>query len=92
MADVICIQQQITRETEGEKFITHRSRRKYTACYKCPQGTWPKQGAGREGQDLGHIPLLGSMGKVHWGSRAKARLVDSNQKGQILVNSTGASI
>ena len=36
--------------------------------------------AERERQDLGHMPLLGSVGGVLWGSQAKSRLVDSNQK------------
>lgn len=33
-------------------------------------------------QDLDHMPLLRSRGKVLWGSQAKARLVNSNQKQQ----------
>ena len=31
-------------------------------------------------QDLGHMPLLQSEGEVLWGSLAKARLVNTNQK------------
>lgn len=45
--------------------------------------TWGGQGreqAERGGQDLGHMPLLGSVGGVFWGSHAKDRLVDSSQK------------
>ena len=35
------------------------------------------------------MSLLGSMGGVVWGSQAKARSVISNQKGGVLVSSTG---
>lgn len=33
----------------------------------------------RVGQDLGHIPVLGSVCRVPWGSRVKGRFVNSNQ-------------
>lgn len=34
----------------------------------------------RERQDPGHMPLFGSMNGMVWGSQAKVRLVNSNQK------------
>lgn len=34
----------------------------------------------RERLDLGHMPLLGSVGGEFWGSWAKASLVNSNLK------------
>lgn len=33
-----------------------------------------------ERQDLGHVPLLGSVGGIIWGSQAKCGLVNSNQR------------
>lgn len=38
--------------------------------------------AERAGKDLGHMPLLGSAGRVLWGSQAKVRLDNTNQKEQ----------
>lgn len=71
-------QQQTTRGTE-EKFLTG------------PEGsTWhasrdhrgrSRQSAKREARP-GHMPLLGSLGGVFWGSRAKL-LVNSNQKSRV---------
>lgn len=42
-------------------------------------------------KDLGHMLLLGSVGRVHvhWRSWAAARLVSSNQESRVLVSSTG---
>lgn len=51
----------------------------YEACLKGPH----RGGQGRvqtDCQDLGHMPLLKSVGGVLWGSQAKAELVNSNQK------------
>lgn len=79
---VSCVQTQTTREIEIEKFITHRSWRKYTACLEGPPRevkTGYRQG---EGQDAGHMTLLGSMGRVFGGFQAKTRLVNSNTKKQ----------
>lgn len=42
---------------------------------------------GRVQTDLGHMPLLGSVGRVLWGSQAKTRLVNSNWKRRTLVTS-----
>ena len=39
-----------------------------------------KAGTQREREDLGHRPLLGSVGGVLWASLTKARLVNSDQK------------
>lgn len=51
-----------TRETEIEKFITHRSWRKYTVRL---QGPHEEVRAGhRWSQDLGHRPSLVSVGGV----------------------------
>lgn len=33
-------------------------------------------------QDLDHMPLVGSTGRVLWGSQANSILVNSNQKEQ----------
>ena len=38
--------------------------------------------AEREWQDLGHMPFLGFVGAVPWGSRDKSRLVNSYRKEQ----------
>lgn len=37
-------------------------------------------------EDWGHTPLLVSVDGVLWGSWAKARLVNSNQKSEILIS------
>lgn len=48
------------------------------SCLKGPHG---KVKAGcRQRQNVGHMPLLGSMSGVHWGSWGKVRLVYRNQK------------
>lgn len=43
----------------------------------------------RERWDLGYKPVLASIGGVLWGSWAKARLVNSNQKNRGLVSPVG---
>lgn len=43
----------------------------------------------RETQDLGYMPLLGSMGGMLWSSWAKAGSVNSNQKSRVFVSPTG---
>ena len=52
--------------------------------YNTPdEPTWGRQGKvwiERTQHDLGHTPVLGSMGTVFWGSWAKARLVNLYQK------------
>ena len=50
-----------------------------------------RQGAGRERerQDLGLVPLLGSVDAVLRVSWAKSRFISSNQKRGVVVNSTG---
>jgi len=87
------VQQKTTKETEIENFISHKSWRKYRAmACLMPAGHTggSKQSADRrEWQDLGHMPLLGFVGRVLRVSQAKARLVTSNQKSRVLVNSTG---
>lgn len=49
-------------------------------------GAATREGQGREQagrrQDLGHGPLLGTESGKLWGSQAKARLVNENQKQQ----------
>ena len=45
--------------------------------------------ADRDRQDLGHVPLLGSMGRVLWSSWTEARLVHSKQKNRVLVSPMG---
>lgn len=44
----------------------------------------------RERWDLGYKPVLASIGGVLWGSWAKARLVNSNQKSRGLVSPVGS--
>lgn len=39
-----------------------------------------RQSSERDKQDLGHMPLLESVGVVLWGSQTRARLVISNSK------------
>ena len=39
-----------------------------------------------EQQDLGHIPSLRNMGRTLWGSLARPRSVNSNQKSGVLVS------
>lgn len=48
-----------------------------------------RQGAHRERQDLGHMPVLESVSKVPWYSWAKARLGSTNQTSRVSVSSTG---
>lgn len=43
----------------------------------------------RERRDLGLMPLLGSIGRLLWGSCAMARLISSNQKNRVVISSTG---
>lgn len=70
---------------EIEKFIIHRSWKKYAACFEEPHRR-SKQGLGkeraREREDLEQMPLLGSVRGVLWGSWAKTEFVSSNQKQQ----------
>lgn len=40
----------------------------------------------RQRQDLGHMPLSGSLGGVLWGSQARAGLVNSSQKSEIFIS------
>lgn len=56
----------------------------YTLC-----GHPGKSRQNAERQDLGHMPLLGSAGRVLWGSGAMTGLVNSNQKSRGLISSTG---
>ena len=74
------IQQQTTREIAVKKFITHKSWRKNMVCLgkssrdikaECKQG---------EPEDLLLMNLLESVGRVLWGSWAKARFINSNQR------------
>lgn len=48
------------------------------------RATWGSQGRMKTEteQDLDHMPLLGSTGRVLWGSQARTWLVNSNQKEQ----------
>lgn len=48
------------------------------------RATWRGQGRmkAETEQDLDHMHLLGSTGRVLWGSQARAKLVNSNQKEQ----------
>ena len=46
------------------------------------------EGRRRAGQDLGHMPLLGSTGGVLWDCQAKSGLVNSNRE-EVLVSLTG---
>lgn len=80
------VQQQITREIKIEKFITHGSWRKYLALpYEKVKAKWRQ----RERQDLGHMLLLGFLGRTLCGSWAKARLANSDQESRVLIGSTG---
>ena len=45
-----------------------------------------------ERQDLGYIPLLGSVGGVLWDAQAKSRLVNSNQREKGLCKLHGSLI
>lgn len=53
------------------------------------RATWGGQGRmkAETEQDLDHVLLLGSVGRVLWGSQAKAELVNSNHKKQGFVSS-----
>ena len=75
----VAVQQKTTKEIEIEMFITHMSWRKYLARLEGPHEE-VATGCNSKKQDLGHMPLLGSVIGVLWGSQAKARLVNSNQK------------
>lgn len=83
------VQQKTRRETEIDKFITHRSWRKYTAGLegplgevkgRCRQREGERERGGGGGQVLRHMPLFGSVERVLLGSQAKASLSNSNQK------------
>lgn len=68
--------------TEIEQFITHRSWRKYPAHREGPHGEIMTE-SDKERQDLGYIPLWGSIDSVLcW---AKAGLVSSIQKSRVSV-------
>ena len=60
------VQQQTTREIKIEKFITHRSWRKYIACLKGLNEEIKAEykERARKRQELGHMPLFGSVGGV----------------------------
>lgn len=76
-------------ETHGymvEKFITHKSWIRYAACLKGPQ-VEVKEGCRRRGRIFWHMPLLGPMGGMLWGSWAG--LVNLNPKEWGFVSSTG---
>ena len=79
--------QQITRQTEIEKFITYGSWRKDNAFLKGPHGEVKAEC--RQRQDLGHMPLLVSVGGVPWGSWAGAGLANSNQRSRVLGSPPG---
>lgn len=53
------------------------------ACLQGPHGEF-KQSSDRETWGT-YISLLGSMGGVLWSSWARARLVHSNQKNEVLI-------
>lgn len=73
---VSTIQQQTTRDIE-RKLISHSSWRKNTPW----EATWDCQCRVQiVRQDLRHIRLLGSVGRVLWGSQVRTWLVDSNQR------------
>lgn len=42
----------------------------------------------RQRKNLRHTPLLGSTDRVLWGSQARTRFVNSNQKIRVLVSNT----
>lgn len=63
-----------------EKLITPKSWRRYRACLEATLGGIGRRKAASAQQDLGHVPFLQSKGEVLWGSLAKARLVNTNQK------------
>lgn len=54
----------ITREIEIEKFITHRSWRKYTASLKGPPREVKAGYRQKQRKHLRHMSLLGSVGRV----------------------------
>lgn len=66
---IAAVQPKTTKEMEIEKFITHKSWRKYATCLRARTGR-VRQGVGREKQDLGHMLLVGSAGRVLWNSWA----------------------
>ena len=60
----------------------------HAICPKGPHGEVKSGYRQRERQDQGHMPLLGSEGRVFWGSQAKVRLVNSNLRSGVLLNPT----
>lgn len=77
--------QGITRESEIKKFNS----RVLEEVHSVPLGAIKGQDsvwAEGVGQDLGHMLLLNSTGEVLCGSWAKSRLVNSDQKNQVLVS------
>ena len=72
-----------TKDHEGseiEKCITHKFWRRYTAHLQGLRGEINAGCRQRVHQDLGHMPLLGSLGGVLRGSWAKTRFVNSHKK------------
>lgn len=62
------------------KFIIHRLWRKYMAHLEGSHEDVKARYRQREQQALGHMPLLGFMARVLWGSQSMARLYNSTEK------------
>lgn len=76
-------QMDLTKDRGGiklEKSTTPKSWRRYRACLEATLGGRGRRWATSTQQDPGHVPFLQSKGEVLWGSLAKARLVNTNQK------------
>lgn len=64
------VQQQTTRETEIKFIKTHLGR----STWNVSRGQTGRPSADRaRATGLGHVPLVGPVGTVHWGSQAKTR-------------------
>ena len=61
------------------EFITYRFWRKNVECLKGPHEKVKAECRQTDRQDLRHMPVLGSMGGVLWGSQTRVRLVSSYQ-------------
>ena len=75
----LAVQYKTTRETEIEMFITPGSWRKYMAHLKGSHGDI-KSGCSQREAGLEAHAFIRSVGGMLWGSQAKARLVNPNQK------------
>lgn len=80
----VLVQKQTPGENDIQRFMTHRTERRYFAPLQGPHGEVKAECREREGQDLWLMCLWGSVGRVLWAFQAKAKSVNSNPKREFL--------